>query len=727
MRLLLLTTTMTMTMTTTALWCAFRCEAFLVKQQQHRTFFPRPVVRQQQQQQQRLPLAVSTTPNEVMLNQPQYNSNNESEGATTATQTKEKKKKFITLESDHPADMPVQGEEDGIYHVLNQAQHAALLAAAADKIVVLKCFAPWCRACKGLEPKFLQLSQNPKYNKAAAAAADNNNADLLPIVWADLSIQHNKEFVKSLGVLALPTIQFYVAGQLIDTFACGPSKVPILKRKLANLINEHVDATTHQLKQEFVVSSSSSLSSSATAGATATATAEQPETKTAAAAAAEEEKVVKMTPKQRKLFDKIPYFKDMSIADVDDVLENRAVLKTFAPGTVMIREGDPGRSFFVLQKGEVELCREITSSYNSYADPLVATPPSYLGTVVNVLHTPGDYFGERALITGEPAAASVRAATPVQAWVLDRSAFPASSVLSGQTKGSADMVSTADDKYGVIFSDDDDDDNDVALFFTNKKWQEELVKANQVRGSVNTPELIRGVDTPDEIADDYEEDEEQQQQDDLARLPLSMQEAAAIASSNKESTDAILSLLSQFQLIRRVSRCFDYIMQTQATWGDEGVRKRRSMLVSRLSPAQRAEFVQAFRLIDADGDGDIELIELKRVEESIGEDKTDEELAQMIAKGSRRTQLDARSVISLEDFLGIMAEAEFYHLFRDIFAALDKDDTGYVKAKEMCRVLKGVRDLISDDRSRTIIDVEDEEMLIDYEQFSRMLLGSTLA
>jgi calmodulin/calcium-binding protein CML len=45
---------------------------------------------------------------------------------------------------------------------------------------------------------------------------------------------------------------------------------------------------------------------------------------------------------------------------------------------------------------------------------------------------------------------------------------------------------------------------------------------------------------------------------------------------------------------------------------------------------------------------------------------------------------------------------------------------------DLDRVLCGVRDLISDDR-KSIIDVEDDEMLIDYEQFSRMLLGSALA
>lgn len=72
-----------------------------------------------------------------------------------------------------------------------------------------------------------------------------------------------------------------------------------------------------------------------------------------------------------------------------------------------------------------------------------------------------------------------------------------------------------------------------------------------------------------------------------------------------------------------------------------------------------------------------------------------------------------------------MAEAEFYYLFRDLFGQLDTNDSGFVKAHQLDRVLCGVRDLISDDR-KSVIDVEDKDMLIDYEQFCRMLLGSDL-
>merc|ERR1719183_2333391 len=56
-------------------------------------------------------------------------------------------------------------------------------------------------------------------------------------------------------------------------------------------------------------------------------------------------------------------------------------------------------------------------------------------------------------------------------------------------------------------------------------------------------------------------------------------------------------------------------------------------------------------------------------------------------------------------------------------SALDKDNIGFLKAGELDRVLCGMRDLVSNDR-KSIIDVEDEDMLINYEQFAKMLLGA---
>lgn len=128
-------------------------------------------------------------------------------------------------------------ENGGVYKILSKTQYMNFLTSVAkNRIVVLKIFAPWCRACKALAPKFSQITHDEKYNEN------------LPIVWAELSVQYNKELVEELAVDALPTVQFYVDGRLEDSFACGPTKSLLLKRKLAQTINANVDAQTRQLK-----------------------------------------------------------------------------------------------------------------------------------------------------------------------------------------------------------------------------------------------------------------------------------------------------------------------------------------------------------------------------------------------------------------------------------------------------------------------------------------------
>jgi calmodulin len=169
---------------------------------------------------------------------------------------------------------------------------------------------------------------------------------------------------------------------------------------------------------------------------------------------------------------------------------------------------------------------------------------------------------------------------------------------------------------------------------------------------------------------------------------------------------------------------------------------------------QRTYIEDAFRLIDEDQSELINLNEIKRVVNSVGDANdiglgSDDKISDLIEDNSTsssssssstpktnfapwRQQQDAstgtsvgRKVITKEDFFGLMAESETYQLFIDTFETLDPNDSGFVRAADLDRILCGVRDLISDDR-KSIIDVDDMEMMVDYEQFSRMLLGTAL-
>lgn len=97
----------------------------------------------------------------------------------------------------------------------------------------------------------------------------------------------------------------------------------------------------------------------------------------------------------------IELFKSLTPRQLTDVAEHMKK-RHYPSGETIIREGDPGEEFFLVSDGEVEVIR---------ADHEVAR----LG--------PGDFFGEVALISGEPRNATVVAEGEVDAYVLGKTDF----------------------------------------------------------------------------------------------------------------------------------------------------------------------------------------------------------------------------------------------------------------------------------------------------------------
>eukprot|EP00557_Chaetoceros_sp_GSL56_P008069 CAMPEP_0176494004 /NCGR_PEP_ID=MMETSP0200_2-20121128/9853_1 /TAXON_ID=947934 /ORGANISM="Chaetoceros sp., Strain GSL56" /LENGTH=571 /DNA_ID=CAMNT_0017891709 /DNA_START=534 /DNA_END=2249 /DNA_ORIENTATION=+ len=553
--------------------------------------------------------------------------------------------------------LQLQQDKNGIYDLQGKEDHLALLEQNPGKIIIMKFFAPWCRACKGLEPKFVQIAKDPKYES-------------LPLVFAQLSVAHSKEYVKSLGVLALPSIHIY-AGQegLVENFPCGPSKVPVLKKKIAQVVNLKVDPDTYELKP-YCGSGGESL----------------PCTDRFIAGTGDETKLsvgdVVVSQETMDYLRKIPFFADFTDEEFDTLM-SKSTYSTFEAGSIIMKQGMPGETFYVIDSGAVEILVK-----GAFEDPLT-TPSGYLGTVVNQLGK-HEYFGERSLITGQPRAASIRAVEKTRCFTFDIADIPESSSLSGKALPTKERVEQVNDKYAVDYY-------DIDLI---KVQFDEANKATQVRGSPNKPGIIKGVDTDDDSDEEIEVRE----------------------VSPRTSKDAVLSLLVRFKLLRQAGRCFDYILQTNPKWGDVGELKRRSLLVSKLTPAERSEFLEVFKMIDSNGDGKISMPEIKKALNVIGdENRSETQIMEIINKAD--PSIDGNSEISANEFLGVMAEAEFYNLFKETFATLDPQNSGYVQAGKLDNILCGLRDLISDDR-KSIIDVDDKDMLIDYETFSRMMIGS---
>mmetsp|Transcript_22545 Transcript_22545/g.32952 ORF Transcript_22545/g.32952 Transcript_22545/m.32952 type:complete len:1155 (+) Transcript_22545:111-3575(+) len=108
----------------------------------------------------------------------------------------------------------------------------------------------------------------------------------------------------------------------------------------------------------------------------------------------------------------IPSFSDFSEQQLL-LLERRASISKYQKGDVIFYQGQKGDAFYIVHSGAVDIVIQEDLS-------LIATGD--LGNVVNKL-TEGCYFGERALMTSEPRAASVRASQNTVCLVFSRQTF----------------------------------------------------------------------------------------------------------------------------------------------------------------------------------------------------------------------------------------------------------------------------------------------------------------
>lgn len=104
---------------------------------------------------------------------------------------------------------------------------------------------------------------------------------------------------------------------------------------------------------------------------------------------------------------KLPVFRPLTEEGARKLIA-RAEVRTFAPETIILKKGDPGDSMFVLKRGSVRV-------------PLTGSGD---GRRFDVFLGPGDFFGEMALLTGEPRRADVVAdgEVPVECLVFPKEA-----------------------------------------------------------------------------------------------------------------------------------------------------------------------------------------------------------------------------------------------------------------------------------------------------------------
>jgi len=102
----------------------------------------------------------------------------------------------------------------------------------------------------------------------------------------------------------------------------------------------------------------------------------------------------------------IDFLRGMGSQEVRLLLPCVTLMK-FAPGEIILREGDAGDSLYIIRAGEVEVMAHATGTYEVH---------------VRNLRRPA-FFGEMALMTGEPRNATVRAQTDTELLRLSRKGF----------------------------------------------------------------------------------------------------------------------------------------------------------------------------------------------------------------------------------------------------------------------------------------------------------------
>ena len=109
---------------------------------------------------------------------------------------------------------------------------------------------------------------------------------------------------------------------------------------------------------------------------------------------------------KRDLLAAIPFLKEIDAADLGKLADNMTP-RPFAKGDILVKKGDVGDAFYVIREGRVDV-RDIEVGGKACEDMVLG---------------PGEYFGERALVTQEPRMANCIAATAGIALCVDRDTF----------------------------------------------------------------------------------------------------------------------------------------------------------------------------------------------------------------------------------------------------------------------------------------------------------------
>jgi CRP/FNR family cyclic AMP-dependent transcriptional regulator len=128
-------------------------------------------------------------------------------------------------------------------------------------------------------------------------------------------------------------------------------------------------------------------------------------------------------------------------------------------GTVLFREGDPGKEMYVLQSGKVAISKKVRD-----VEKVLAT----LG--------PGEFFGEMAIISNKPRNATATVAEPARVLVIDPKTF------EGMIRGNSEIAVRMIKKLADRLAEADSQIENLLLSDPSSRVVHTILEACQSRG-----------------------------------------------------------------------------------------------------------------------------------------------------------------------------------------------------------------------------------------------------
>jgi len=147
-------------------------------------------------------------------------------------------------------------------------------------------------------------------------------------------------------------------------------------------------------------------------------------------------------------------------------------------------------------------------------------------------------------------------------------------------------------------------------------------------------------------------------------------------------------------------------------------------LMRKMSQEKLVELRVAFDLFDNDNDGKIDLAELGKAIEKMGQKLSMEDLREIV----KEVDSDYNGTVEFDEFISLMeskmkdvdSEEELYEAFK-IF---DKNGNGKVSKSDIRSVLSSLREMISPQELQDLMDKYDidKDGYLNYEEFKDMML-----